>query len=61
MALMVALTRSISFMGECLNNAVHKNSIIEASKTRKPASFGYIAEILFARCRINEVDSIWWL
>ena len=40
---------------------VFKNSIIEASKTRKPANFGYIAKILFARCRINEVDSIWWL
>ncbi len=31
------------------------------SKTRQHANFGYIAEILFARCRINEVDSIGWL
>jgi len=58
---MVALTRSISFMGECLNSSVHKNSIIEAGKTCKPANVGYIAKILFARYRINEVDSICWL
>ncbi len=58
---MITLKRSISVMGECLINAVHKNSIVEASKTRNPANFGYIAKILFARCRINEVGSIWWL
>ncbi|MEQ1437716.1 hypothetical protein ABLW47_24105, partial [Salmonella enterica] len=31
------------------------------SKTRQHANVGYIAKILFALCRINEVDSIWWL
>lgn len=56
---MVALTRSSSFMGECFDDAVHKISVIEAGKTSKSANFGYIAKILFARCRINGVDSIW--
>lgn len=55
---MVALTRSISFIGGCPNYAVHKDSIIEASKTRKPANFGYKAKIRFAFNRVNGVESI---